>query len=116
MEDVSQRDREPAGDTCGCAAPSRRVCDVCRTAEYVFMACSLRCLREHLTEAHGDLPIATATRMRDFQKRRNVRPPGVWERYASHRRNLMGLVPTISGPGDVCVFGAGNCSDIDLEQ
>jgi len=117
MEDVSPGDREPAGDTCGCAAPSRRVCDVCRTPRYVFVACSFRCLRTHLIEAHGGaLPVETAARARDFQKRMNLHPPGVWDRYASHRQQLMSLVPTPSAPGDVCVFGAGSCSDIDLEQ
>ena len=80
------------------------------------MACSLACLRRHQKEVHGDaLPIETATRMRAFQREGNRRAPGNWDRYAPHRRQLMDLVAANQAGPDLCVFGAGNCSDIDLE-
>jgi hypothetical protein len=46
----------------------------------------------------------------------NRRDPGNWGRYAEHRQRLMASVCTPSSRGDICIFGAGNCADVDLEQ
>ena len=43
----------------------------------------------------------------------NRRAPDASDWYTPHRRRLMDELPRASG--DLCVFGAGNCADIDLE-
>lgn len=81
------------------------------------MACSLACLERHQAEVHGDVPTTdTATRMRAFQREMNRCGPHKWEGYAPHRRRVMELVAEKQAGPDICVLGAGTCSDIDLEQ
>jgi hypothetical protein len=46
----------------------------------------------------------------------NQRAPDNWDRYSQHRRHVMELVSANKAGPDLCVFGAGNCSDIDLEE
>ena len=98
---------------CGCARDPRRVCDICRTPQRAFLACSLGCLRAHQQAEHGAPPMETARRVRQAQYDMNRRAPDASEWYAPHRRRLMDELAQASG--DLCVFGAGNCADIDLE-
>ena len=98
---------------CGCSRDPRRVCDICRTPQHAFLACSLGCLRIHQQAEHGSLPAETARRVRQAQHDMNRRAPDAWDWYSPHRRRLMDELPRASG--DLCVFGAGNCADIDLE-
>jgi len=98
---------------CGCSRDPRRVCELCRTPGYAFLACSLGCLRAHLESAHGAVPPETERRVRRAQQDMNRRAPDASVRYSAHRRRLMDELPR-SG-GSLCVFGAGNCADIDLE-
>ncbi|MES1165143.1 MAG: hypothetical protein ABUR63_05255, partial [Verrucomicrobiota bacterium] len=125
MADVDAQgadDSEVSTETCGCAADPRRLCDVCRTDTHVFLACSSRCLRRHVADAHGvSVAPETDARLRAFQQDLNRHAPSVWDRYAGHRAHLMSHVPAgpaggAGGAGDVCVFGAGSCSDIDLDR
>ncbi len=37
-------------------------------------------------------------------------------RYAPHRRHVMSLARELPGGGSLCVLGAGNCNDIELEE
>lgn len=104
---------EIALERCGCSADPRRVCDLCRTPEHAFLACSLGCLRSHQRAAHGSVPAETAHRVQQAQREMNRRAPDASAWYESHRRRLMDELPRVSG--DLCVFGAGNCADIDLE-
>jgi hypothetical protein len=46
----------------------------------------------------------------------NLRSVADRELYRVHRAHLMELLGAHGRGGDLCVFGAGNCSDIDLEQ
>src|SRR6478735_2010269 len=98
---------------CGCAKDPRRVCELCRTPEHAFLACSLSCLRAHQLAEHGSVPAETARRISHAQQEMNRRAPDASEWYAYHRRRLMDELPQSSG--DLCVLGAGNCADIDLE-
>jgi len=100
-------------ERCACARDPRRVCDLCRTPEHAFLACSLSCLLAHLELAHGSAPADTPRRVRQAQREMNRRAPDASDWYSSHRRRLMDELPKQSG--DLCVLGAGNCADIDLE-
>ena len=46
----------------------------------------------------------------------NRQPADTWDRFAPHRARVMDLVPRPEGKGTLAVFGAGSCSDIDLEE
>lgn len=114
---IVQRNRDVAFETCGHERPPRRVCDVCKTAHYVFVACSNQCLWTHQRVAHEPaLPVDTATRARRAQAARNREASGLWDLYARHREQLMTLIP--AGPADrtLCVLGAGKCDDLDLPR
>jgi len=100
-------------EQCGCSRDPRRVCDLCRTPQHAFLACSLSCLRVHQQAAHGPVPAETARRVHQAQSEMNRRAPDAADWYSAHRRRLMDELPRASG--DLCVFGAGNCADIDLE-
>jgi hypothetical protein len=100
-------------ERCGCSRDPRRVCDLCRTPQHAFLACSLTCLRTHQHAAHGSVLGTSARRVLQAQREMNRRAPDASEWYAAHRRRLMDELPRASG--DLCVFGAGNCADIDLE-
>jgi hypothetical protein len=104
--------------TCGHAAASRRVCEVCLDAGRPvepFFACSLACLTAHHAEAHADVEArGAATRAADYQARvnRNVAHNREW--YASHRARITALVGAEARGESLCVLGAGNGSDLDL--
>jgi hypothetical protein len=99
-------------ERCGCETDPRRVCDLCRSATHAFLACSLSCLRSHQLAAHGVVKAETERRVRDAQCEMNRRAPDAWDWYAPHRRRVMDELPK---GGDLCIFGAGNCADVDLE-
>jgi hypothetical protein len=100
-------------ERCGCSRDPRRVCDICRTPQHAFLACSLGCLRAHQRAAHGSVLADTARRVRQAQQDMNRRAPDASEWYTSHRRRLMDELARASGA--LCVLGAGNCADIDFE-
>ena len=53
------------------------------------------------------------------QIRRNALSVDCWQLYAGHRRTVTELltrVPLVSSTPALCVFGAGNCNDLDLRQ
>src|SRR3954464_1170659 len=100
--------------SCGCAAIPRRVCDVCHSPRHAFVACSGKCLERHLRAVHGEAPLDAEVRARASQSSMSLKSPGTWDAYAHHRRMVMSHVPRRGGA--ICIFGAGNCADIDLEQ
>jgi len=115
MEDAGQNVRV---ETCGCSSELRRLCDQCDVAQGTFAACSLVCLNKHLAAAHAlQEPFDSAARFADYLKHVNRQRAGTWERYQEHRERVMALVTTAgAGGGDIAIFGAGNGSDLDLEQ
>lgn len=57
-------------------------------------------------------------RIQDEQRRRNEISRDCWQMYASHRRCVTDLLLAEKGPGSqqLCVLGAGNCNDLDLQR
>jgi hypothetical protein len=104
--------------TCGCFGLPRRKCDRCaagRQGDAIFVACSLACLRRHLKTAH-QVTQSTIERIADRQKLANQLTRNYRERYADHRRHLMALLASVGGGREIAILGAGNCTDLDLEQ
>jgi hypothetical protein len=114
--EVAHDNEGVAFETCEHRRPPRRVCDVCKTVRYAFMACSSRCLRAHLEAAHPAVPADTAARARRAQADRTRRSVDCWDLYAPHRERVMALVPPQPAGGTLCVLGAGKCDDIDLPR
>ncbi|HET6284949.1 MAG TPA: hypothetical protein VFH73_28590 [Polyangia bacterium] len=85
-------------------------------AQGAFAACSLVCLNKHLAAAHAlQEPFDSAARFADYLRYVNQQRAGTRERYQEHRERVMALVSG-AGAGDIAIFGAGNGSDLDLEQ
>jgi len=105
----------PEVETCGCTGPKRRVCDLCWSSKGGFLACSGACLQKHLTHLHGQASPSAEARAKAALSAMNLRDPGNWDRYAPHRRRLMNAVCTSKDRGNIGVFGAGNCADVDIE-
>jgi hypothetical protein len=104
--------------TCGCFGLPRRKCDRCAAghrADGIFVACSLACLRRHLKTAH-QVTQSTIERIADRQRLANQLTRNYHERYADHRRHLMALLASVGGGREIAILGAGNCTDLDLEQ
>ena len=51
----------------------------------------------------------------DEQKRQNLSTKQQWSFYNSHRQSLERLIVPDHHHGKICVFGAGNCNDLDLQ-
>ena len=82
----------------------------------MFLACSGRCLSEHLQGRHPEHVGASATeRARLFAGSVNERVPDSWQRYAPHRHRIMQLVESAGTGGKLAIFGAGNGSDLELD-
>src|SRR5689334_3664368 len=50
----------------------------------------------------------------DAQARMNRSTRGQWAMYAGHRQNLERIILASHPGGRICVLGAGNCNDLDL--
>jgi hypothetical protein len=90
---------------------------LCYSASRVFLACSLECLSRHQREQHPEVAAASSeARARAAASAYNRRFPDSWQRYAGHRRHVMELISGLPRGAEICVFGAGNCSDLDLDE
>ena len=58
---------------------------------------------------------SSAQRARGYARDLNRRDPDTWAGYTSHRARLTRLVAELPRGGQLCVFGAGNCNDLELE-
>jgi hypothetical protein len=93
------------------------VCDVCESAGLSFLACSLACLDRHLANAHSGLLVGdSVARARAYASESNRRLPDSWLGYAGHRERVTGHIEQLAQGGELCVFGAGNCNDLELER
>jgi hypothetical protein len=103
--------------TCGHDVLPRRKCDLCLSGADArpFVACSLACLKEHLEVVHGSLR-SSASRAAKYQTHVNRQTIDFRDRYAAHRAHLMQVLGSAGSGGELCVLGAGNCSDLDPEQ
>jgi hypothetical protein len=80
------------------------------------LACSGRCLSEHLHARHPEQASqSSAERARLFATRVNQRITDSWQRYAPHRHRIMQLVEAAGTGGSLAIFGAGNGSDLELD-
>ncbi|HEX3849739.1 MAG TPA: hypothetical protein VHW01_02165 [Polyangiaceae bacterium] len=104
-------------DNCGHEAPPHRLCDLCEARGDAFLACSLACLDRHIAAAHAELaPEPSAVRARSYARALNRRFPDSWAGYAGHRERISALLSELPRGTELCVFGAGNCNDLELDQ
>jgi hypothetical protein len=74
-------------------------------------------LERHLADAHGAVSAGdSVARARAHGSSLNRRFPDSWLGYASHRVRVMGHIEQLAQGGELCVFGAGNCNDLELER
>lgn len=107
----------PKIESCACGSPPQRVCDLCYSADAVFLACSSECLSRHHRAQHAtEAGKSSEARARAAASAWNRRFPDSWARYAPHRRHVMSLLADVPRGGSLCVLGAGNGNDIDLEE
>ncbi len=67
----------------------------------------------------GTIRFSMNTNILHEQIRRNALSAGCWQSYAGHRRQVTGLLcdlPLDRPTPSLCVLGAGNCNDLDLQQ
>ena len=115
--EISDTAATERAETCGCAGPPRRLCDSCEAEGRSFLACSLACLDRHRATVHGEHEASnSAERARGYARELNRRFPDSWDGYASHRQRLTALVADLPQGAELCVLGAGNGNDLDLEQ
>lgn len=115
--EIARGDGDLVVETCVHGGPPRRVCDVCKTSQHAFVACSYRCLRLHQEVEHDpELPRDTKTRMMRALAERHRVSTDLSELYARHRERVMALIPAEPAGGTLCVFGAGKCEDLDLPR
>ncbi|MEO6602355.1 MAG: hypothetical protein ABIQ16_20910 [Polyangiaceae bacterium] len=55
-------------------------------------------------------------RARAYASELNRRFPDSWLGYASHRQRVTGHIEQLAQGGELCVFGAGNSNDLELER
>ncbi|MEP7049060.1 MAG: hypothetical protein ABJB12_01855 [Pseudomonadota bacterium] len=104
-------------ERCAHAARARRICDVCEAAGRAYRACSLACLTQHLSAEHPELePRSSAERAHAHANELNRGLADSWAGYAEHRQQVTALIGGLPRGAELCVLGAGNCNDLDLEQ
>jgi hypothetical protein len=103
-------------ESCGCAAPRRRTCDDCESAGRSFVACSLACLARHRQAVHENSAEDSVARAERHVRALNQQRSNSWDAYRSHRERLTGLIATLPRGGELCVFGAGDANELELEQ
>ncbi len=106
----------PQTRSCGCSESPKRICDLCYSARSVFLACSRVCLDRHQREQHPAENGDAEARARAAARAYNRRFPDSWQRYAQHRQRVMALIAMLPQDAEICVLGAGNCSDLDLDR
>jgi hypothetical protein len=116
MTQPSQLDPAPPSESCGCSGPRRRECDDCESAGASFVACSLACLERHREACHDNFAQGTLARAHEHARARNRQLSDGWLAYECHRQRLMPLIAALPRGAELCVFGAGNANDLELEQ
>lgn len=92
------------------------MCDVCRTADAAFVACSRACLDAHFAAEHPGAESSGAERARAYLKAMNACGENDWELFAEHRRRVTDITEARAAGPSLCIFGAGNGSDVDLTR
>src|SRR5688500_17156136 len=63
--------------------------------------------------------MALANNLLDEQRHRNLDSRGQWEAFSAHRKRVTTLLLEAAHGRDqpsLCLLGAGNCNDVDLNQ
>jgi len=105
-----------SSERCGCAAPRKRVCDDCEASGASFLACSLVCLDRHRALCHQNFAEDSLARASAHTRAHNRQFTGSWAAYQSHRQQLMALISELPQGAELCVFGAGECNDLELDR
>ncbi|MEO8902066.1 MAG: hypothetical protein ABI488_09370 [Polyangiaceae bacterium] len=104
-------------ERCAHDAKPRRLCDVCDAAGRTFLSCSVACLDHHLSAEHAEsAPSTSLERAHSYASALNRRFPDSWAGYAEHRKRVVALIAGLPRGAELCVLGAGNCDDLELEQ
>jgi len=103
-------------ERCGCLGPMKRLCELCESAGSSFVACSRSCLDRHRSAAHADSSDDSVARARAHIRDQNRERSANGELDAGHRQRLMALIAELPQAAELCVFGAGDGSDLDLER
>ncbi len=61
-------------------------------------------------------PEPSAGRAQSYARALNRRFPDSWASYAGHRQHVTELIGRLPRGAELCVLGAGNCNDLELEQ
>lgn len=71
-----------------------------------------------MEESHPGLPAGgSVARARNYATELNHRSADRWLGFANHRERVTGHIEQLArGGGELCVFGAGNCNDLELER
>ena len=104
-----------SSERCACAAPSKRLCDECESAGRSYSACSLACLERHRTVVHAGSTEGSVARAAAYVRELNRGLSGSWSAYSGHRARLGSLIAELPQGGELCVFGAGNANDLELD-
>ena len=99
--------------SCGCPAKARRQCCLCKPSEQIFVACSEQCLERHRALAHPGSSVPDA---RQLMAGANQQRERAWLLYPEQRRRVTALVRSLQRARGLCVLGAGNCDDIELQE
>jgi hypothetical protein len=103
--------------SCGCEAPPRWVCDVCRLSSKVQLACSRACFERHFEQAHPETQRSAAARAHAFVRALNLRgTEHDYRAFESHRRRVTEIVCARATGPKLCVLGAGHAWDLDFDR
>ena len=103
-------------DRCGCSLPRKRVCDECEALGRSYLTCSLVCLDRHREVAHGGAFEDSLARARGYAREHNRQSSNRWQADDGHRLRLMTLISELPQGGELCIFGAGDANDLELER
>jgi len=114
--EASALNSAPQSESCGCAAPRKRLCDDCESAGESFVACSLACLNSHRRASHANPAEDSVARAHRHARAASRQLSNRWDAYESHRERLMTLIAELPRGGELCVFGAGEANELELER
>ena len=112
--EVSDPDPGLPNERCGCSARPKRLCDDCESLGRSYAACSLACLDRHRAAAHGTPAEGSSSPAQRRARAQNYR--ALPDADAGHGARLMALIAQLPQRAELCVFGAGDAQDLELEQ
>ena len=74
------------------------------------------CLDRHRALCHGNFGEDSLARAQAHTRAHNRQFSGHFQAYESHRQRLMAMIEGLPQGAELCVFGAGECNDLDLDR